>query len=240
MRHLLLLLLIPVLLSSCEKEEEPAAPVSRSLYDIASPETLEDRFSYAVGYLLSASSERDYGSDVSLDYIARGAMDYAEGRQALSAEEMNQALIGYQQQQMAAREEALAASASTNLAAAQEFLAANSQRRGVLTTQSGLQYEIVEKGKGRSAADAENVEVDYQLTLLDGSIADSSYERGRSSRFSLSSVIPGFAEGIRLMNEGDSYRFWIPPELGYGDLPAGSVGPNSLLIFDVHLISVLD
>lgn len=238
MRRFLLIIAALMLIISCGKDAE-TVPADASDFNLPAPGSLEERFSYAFGYLLSASAERDYG-DISFEYVARGAMDYAEGSQAMSTTEMNQAVVEFQQQLLEARAAALAEVASANLAAANDFLAANGTRSGVFTTPSGLQYEIVESGNGESAADADDVEVDYQLTLLDGSIADSSYERGSSSRFSLSGVIPGFAEGIRLMREGDTYRFWIPPELGYGDMTAGAVGPNSLLIFDVHLIDVID
>ena len=210
------------------------------MYDLAVPESLDDRFSYSFGYLLYASAEREYGHDVDFSYVVRGAMDYAEGKQMMSAGEMNQALIEFSQRQTATDEARREELAAENMKAAEEFLEANLKRSSVRVTSSGLQYEVIESGSGRKARTADDVEVDYQLTLLDGSIADSSYERGRSSRFSLSSVIPGFEEGIRLMREGDKYRFWIPPELGYGEMEAGAIGPNSLLIFDVHLIEVLD
>ena len=238
MRRFLLIITALMLIISCEKDAEVVS-ADASDFDLPAPGSLEERFSYAFGYLLSASAERDYG-DISFEYVARGAMDYAEGNQAMSTTEMNQAVVEFQQQLLEARAAAMAEVASANLTAANDFLAANGTRSGVFTTPSGLQYEILESGTGDSAEDADDVEVDYQLTLLDGSIADSSYERGRSSRFSLSGVIPGFAEGIRLMREGDTYRFWVPPELGYGDMTAGAVGPNSLLIFDVHLIDVID
>lgn len=241
MRFLSILLIAAMMLSSCSRDDEVVSTSDSSMYELTSPSSLGERFSYAFGYLLASSAEREYGHDADLSYIVRGAMDYAEGRAQMSAGEMNQAVIEFQQMQAESNAERTAEKAAENAAAASSFLEANKKRSVVGVTPSGLQYEVVEEGDGKLAKHAEDVEVDYQLTLLDGSIADSSYERGRSSRFSLSSVIPGFAEGIRLMREGSSYRFWIPPELGYGELGAGdSIEPNSLLIFDVHLIEVLD
>ena len=233
-------MILLALLSSCSKEDEVVSVSNPSEYDLSSPVSLNDRFSYAFGYILAASAEREYGEDVNFDYIARGAMDYAEGKQQMPAGDMNQALIEFQQMRAESNQARSAESAKENAAAALSFLEANKKRSVVHETDSGLQYEIVERGHGKMAKYADDVEVDYQLTLLDGTIADSSYERGRSSSFTLSSVIPGFEEGIRLMREGDTYRFWIPPELGYGEMGAGSIGPNALLIFDIHLINVLN
>ncbi len=236
MRYLVVFLLI--LLSSCSKEKAPAENIVE--YNLSVPETLDERFSYAFGYLLSSSASVEFGEEVDFAYVARGAMDYAEGRQMMSASEMNQAFIEFQQQRAVTMQAELEEAARSNLQAANDFLSANRLRSGVNETESGLQYEVLREGSGKSAESASDVEVDYQLTLLDGTIADSSYERGRSSRFSLSALIPGFAEGVSLMREGSTYRFWIPPDLGYGDITTGTIGPNSLLIFDVHLISILD
>ncbi len=239
--RILPLLILPILLfPSCSRTEQPSDGLAGASYSLAAPKSLEERLSYSFGYILAASAEREYGESIKLDYVVRGAMDYAEGIQQMSHSEMNQSLIEFQQMQAASQAAMDEESAARNAEEAAAFLEANSKRSTVHETETGLQYEVVESGNGTLAKYAENVEVDYQLTLLNGSIADSSYERGRSSTFSLSSVIPGFEEGIRLMREGDTYRFWIPPELGYGEYGAGSIEPNSLLIFDVHLIRVLN
>ena len=241
MRFLPFAIAFMMLLASCTKSDQPVSTATTSSrYDIGDPQTLSERVSYAFGYILAASAGREYGSSVDFDYIVSGAMDFAEGRQRLSHSEMNQAIIEFQQMQAASKAAMSEEIAQENAEAAASFLEANKKRSAVHETDSGLQYEIVKTGSGKLAKYADNVEVDYQLTLLDGTIADSSYERGVSSSFSLSSVIPGFEEGIRLMREGDTYRFWIPPELGYGEYGAGAIEPNSLLIFDVDLIKVLD
>jgi peptidylprolyl isomerase len=131
-----------------------------------------------------------------------------------------------------------------NQAAAQKFLVENGKKAGVKTTASGLQYEVLTKGKagGRSPTDANKVSVHYEGRLLDGSVFDSSYQRGEPIEFPLARVIPGWTEGVQLMNEGDKFRFFIPPNLGYGPrgTPGGPIGPNEALIFDVELLKVVD
>ena len=129
-----------------------------------------------------------------------------------------------------------------NLQRAKDFLAANAKKKDVKTTASGLQYEILTEGKedGASPSATDTVEVNYEGKLINGTIFDSSYERGQSISFPLNGVIKGWTEGVQLMSEGDKFRFFIPPDLAYGTngTPDGSIGPNEALIFDVELINV--
>jgi len=128
-----------------------------------------------------------------------------------------------------------------NLAEATAFLAENAKKDGVKTTPSGLQYEVITKGKGgKSPRATDTVRVHYQGTLINGTEFDSSYARGEPIEFPLNGVIAGWTEGLQLMNEGDKFRFFIPPNLGYGERggPGGAIGPNEALIFEVELIKV--
>lgn len=129
-----------------------------------------------------------------------------------------------------------------NLQIANDFLAENGQKEGIQTTESGLQYEVISAGdgEGKSPAAEDTVEVHYQGTLLNGTEFDSSYKRGETIEFPLNRVIPGWTEGVQLMSEGDKYRFFIPPALGYGEMgtPGGPIGPNEALIFEVELVAV--
>lgn len=129
-----------------------------------------------------------------------------------------------------------------NLETANAFLADNAKKEGVLTTESGLQYQVLTKGPdgGKSPEAQDMVEVHYQGTLINGTEFDSSYARGETIEFPLDGVIPGWTEGVQLMNEGDKFRFFIPPALGYGErgTPGGPIGPNEALIFEVELIAV--
>jgi len=111
----------------------------------------------------------------------------------------------------------------------------------VFTTPSGLQYMVLRQGAGERPQPSDRVRVNYHGTLLDGTVFDSSYERGQPAEFALDQVIPGWTEGVALMPVGGKYRFWIPGELAYGakGTPGGPIGPNATLVFDVELMAVL-
>lgn len=133
-----------------------------------------------------------------------------------------------------------AATAEENKTAGAAFLAENGKKTGIVTTASGLQYEILTKGAGAKHPSASDlVEVNYEGKLLDGKIFDSSYQRGESISFPLNRVIAGWTEGVQLMTEGAKYRFYIPSDLAYGVRGAGrDIGANATLIFDVELIKI--
>ena len=118
------------------------------------------------------------------------------------------------------------------------FLEENATKEGVIVTESGLQYEIIVQGKGKKPTATDNVTVHYHGTLIDGTVFDSSVERGNPASFALNQVIPGWTEGLQLMPVGSTYRFYIPQELGYGSRAAGSIPPYSTLIFEVKLLSI--
>jgi FKBP-type peptidyl-prolyl cis-trans isomerase len=122
---------------------------------------------------------------------------------------------------------------------AADFLAANKERSGVTTTASGLQYEVLTAGQGENPVATDTVAVHYEGKLVDGTVFDSSYQRGEPAVFRLDQVIPGWTEGVQLMKPGAKYRFTIPPELGYGPQGAGGViPPNAVLQFDVELLAI--
>jgi peptidylprolyl isomerase len=126
-----------------------------------------------------------------------------------------------------------------NIQAGVAFLAQNAQQEGVMSTDSGLQYKVLSKGAGSVHPTAEsNITVHYHGTLLDGSVFDSSVERGEPVSFVLKRTIPGWSEGVQLMTEGDKFRFYIASDLAYGDRSVGKISAGSLLIFDVELISI--
>lgn len=126
-----------------------------------------------------------------------------------------------------------------NKAAGIAFLAENAKKTGVVTTASGLQYEVLTEGSGASPSATDSVTVHYRGTTIDGTEFDSSYSRGAPATFPLNRVIAGWTEGVQLMKEGAKYRFYIPSDLAYGPRGAGqAIGPNSTLIFDIELIKV--
>lgn len=129
--------------------------------------------------------------------------------------------------------------AEQNVAAGQAYLAENATKEGVMTTESGLQYEVLVQGDGKQPTAEDTVKVHYRGTLLDGTEFDSSYARNEPAVFPLSRVIAGWTEGVQLMSEGSKFRFHIKPELAYGERATGSITPNSTLIFDVELLEVV-
>jgi len=128
---------------------------------------------------------------------------------------------------------------SANLKAGQDFLEANKQKPGVHTLPSGLQYEVITEGTGIKPLANNKVTCHYHGTLIDGTVFDSSVKRGQPATFPLNMVIKGWTEGLQLMSVGSKWRFFIPPQLAYGERQTGShIGPNSALIFEVELLDV--
>ena len=129
--------------------------------------------------------------------------------------------------------------AENNLKAGLDFLAANKQKPGITELPSGLQYEVMTEGSGAKPTAFNTVTCHYHGTLIDGTIFDSSVQRGKPASFPLNQVIKGWTEGVQLMPTGSKWRFFIPPNLGYGERGAGGViGPNSTLIFEVELLGI--
>jgi len=122
----------------------------------------------------------------------------------------------------------------------EEFLKKNKERKGVITTASGLQYEVLKEGTGPHPTQDDMVSIHYKGMLIDSTIFDSSYERGQPLTFAVSGVIPGFTEALQLMTVGSKYRVWIPSELGYGPNgnPRGGIKPYSVLVFEIELLSI--
>ncbi len=130
--------------------------------------------------------------------------------------------------------------AAANLKEGQAFLATNKEKEGIVELPSGLQYEIITQGTGPKPLASNEVTCHYHGTLINGTIFDSSVQRGRPASFPLNMVIKGWTEGLQLMPTGSKWRFFIPPHLGYGERQVSAqIGPNSTLIFEVELISFI-
>ena len=122
----------------------------------------------------------------------------------------------------------------------EEFLAKNKEKEGVKTTDSGLQYEIIKEGTGPKPKETDKVKVDYTGTLIDGTVFDSSVQRGQPATFGVNQVIPGWTEALEMMPVGSKWKIYIPSDLGYGERGAGKdIGPNSTLIFEVELLDIV-
>jgi len=163
------------------------------------------------------------------------------GKPLLTATEADTLRTAFSSRVQAQMQATARAAGEKNRAAGAALLAKNKGVRGVTTTPSGLQYLVLRQGAGPRAKPSQRVRVNYHGTLPDGRVFDSSYERGQPAEFVLDQVIKGWTEGVALMPVGSKYRFWIPSELGYGPAgtPDGSIGPNSVLIFDVELLAIL-
>lgn len=204
----------------------------------AAPETDEQRLAYSLGVTLGESMQADI-EDLDLDTFTDGMRDVFDGKElALSEEEMMEALVAFQQRSMAEREQEAAEIAQLNLEEGQAYLAENAEREEVEVTESGLQYEVLESGDGATPGAEDTVEVNYEGMLLDGTVFDSSFERGQPVSFQVNQVIEGWQEALQLMSVGDSWMLYIPAELAYGEGGQGPIGPNEMLTFRVELLGV--
>jgi FKBP-type peptidyl-prolyl cis-trans isomerase len=216
--------------------------------DAAPPQfkTLEDRVSYIIGMQFGEDMK---SNQIKIDpaLLIRGLQDALAGaKPALSEAEVTATFQEFQKQQRAAGEAKmleqnpeLKAVAEKNGAAAAAFLTENGKKEGVVTLPSGLQYKVVQAGAGATPKATDTVQTHYRGRLLDGTVFDSSYDRGQPAMFGVTQVIPGWTEALQKMKVGDKWELYIPGNLAYGlrgSPPA--IGPNSLLIFDIELISV--
>lgn len=233
----IIITLLFVVVTGCAKQD-PVEEISIQ-EPLADPETLLERVSYALGYLMS-DSYKSQGVDLDYRYFAMAMEDvYEDGESVYTLDEMDQIMIEYQEILIAEQQVLAEEAAGVNLQIAEEFLAENKDRDGIITTESGLQYEVIVEGEGPKPAREDEVTVHYSGTLVDGTVFDSSYQRGTPATFPLDGVISGWTEGVQLMSVGSSYRFYIHPDLGYGEMGAGDlIGPNVLLVFDIELISI--
>lgn len=196
--------------------------------------------SYALGMDIG-SKLGELPVDLDREYIAAGLRDaLAKGDRArLDEEEFQKTMEGFVAELEVAQREQASAAADANRQAGETFLAENAEKEGVEVTDSGLQYQVLEEGDGASPASDDRVRVHYEGRLPDGTVFDSSRERGQPVTFPLDAVIPGWSEGLQLMTEGARYRLFVPSELAYGERGAGAeIGPNQTLVFDVELLKV--
>jgi peptidyl-prolyl cis-trans isomerase len=198
-----------------------------------------DKVSYALGIGIGRQLSQMGAADLNIDDFAQAIKDVIAGDLKLGDAEAQQIVQEFFAKQ---EEKQKAVAAEKGKAAKQDgekFLAENGKKEGVITTASGLQYQVLREGNGQSPKATDTVECHYEGTLIDGTKFDSSYDRGQTATFPLNQVIAGWTEGLQLMKEGGKYRFFIPYELGYGERGAGaSIPPFSTLVFDVELVSV--
>ncbi len=197
-----------------------------------------EKISYVVGFQMGGSV-KNAGIDVNIDALIQGIKDAVEGREGkVTEDEAVQVMTRLQGVIREKRQKAMEAQMAENKQKAEAFLAENAKAEGVKTTESGLQYKVIEEGTGPSPKDGDTVTVHYRGTLVDGKEFDSSYSRNEPATFEVGQMIPGFDEGLKLMKQGGKYQLFIPPALGYGSRGNAAIPPSSLLVFDVELLKV--
>ncbi|MCC9167474.1 FKBP-type peptidyl-prolyl cis-trans isomerase [Pontibacter harenae] len=196
---------------------------------------LKDKISYIIGRDMATNLKKQ-GIDIEAEAFTQGLKEVLEGKPStLSQQEVQQAMMALQQE-MAQKQNA---SGAENQQTGEAFLAENKSKEGVKTLPSGLQYQVLQEGNGKSPSSSDQVTTHYHGTLIDGTVFDSSYERGQPATFPVNGVIAGWTEALQMMKEGAKWRLFIPSNLAYGSQGAGDViGPNTTLVFDVELITV--
>jgi FKBP-type peptidyl-prolyl cis-trans isomerase FklB len=202
--------------------------------------TTVDSVSYSIG-LDIGTNLKDQAIDVNVAALARGLNDaMGSGLKAMSPQDIQRVMTAFKNE-MQSRQQALAAKAGDkNSKEGQDFLAKNKTRKGVITLPSGLQYEVIKNGTGATPKSTDKVKVHYTGTLIDGTVFDSSVERGQPLDISVNGVIKGWTEALQLMKVGSKWKLFIPADLAYGPQGAGGkIGPNAALIFEVELLEVM-
>ncbi len=190
-----------------------------------------DSLSYAIGLDLGESFGQNQLDKLNLQLMIKGIQDQLDSVPAFETQEARQ----YIQEEMQRRSETKAEADKTE---GKKFLEENKTKDGVQTTASGLQYKVIKEGSGIKPSATDTVEVHYHGTLTDGTVFDSSVDRGETVKFPLNQVIPGWTEGVQLMSPGSKYIFYVPENLGYGSRAMGKIKPYSTLIFEVELFDV--
>lgn len=212
---------------------------SLSAAETAAPKTMQEKVSYIIGVNIGRNFARD-GVKISPEQVLAGMKDGLSGaKTAISSEESQQIMAAFQQQMMAKQQAAQATAGKAAKAEGDTFLAANGKKPGIKTTASGLQYQVVKAGTGKTPKPTDKVTTHYRGTLINGKQFDSSYDRGQPATFPVNGVIAGWTEALQLMKEGAKWKLFIPSDLAYGERGAGAdIPPNSTLIFDIELIKV--
>lgn len=221
-------------LAACDAQNqqvEDAAPTEISL------ETQKSKLGYMYGVQAASELMRSgLNEEIDLEAMFQAFRDITSGQESrMTIDEMQATQAEFQREQQEQYQQV----ADGNQAKGDDYLVENAKQESVVTTDSGLQYEILREGKGKQASEDSTVKVHYSGKLIDGTEFDSSYARGEPVDFPVTGVIPGFSEGLLLMKEGAKYKLTIPAAIAYGEQGPASIGPNQVLIFEVELIEVL-
>ncbi|MEL6624432.1 MAG: FKBP-type peptidyl-prolyl cis-trans isomerase [Bacteroidota bacterium] len=227
-----IVLLVSVLAWGCNEGGGGTATVSSLANN-------NDSVSYAIGMSVGKNLKDQGTTDPNVTAMAQGIKDaIAEGDMLLQEQDMIAVLTQYQRERQMAMQQEQMEQGRTNQAAADAFLAENANKEGVIVHESGVQYEILKEGTGASPTVEDKIKIHYHGTLLDGTVFDSSVDRGEPITFPLSNLIRAWQVILPLMKEGAKYRIYSPPAMAYGAQAPPNIGPNSALIFDIDLLEV--
>ena len=200
---------------------------------------LEKQISYALGYDIFDKLKENFELDP--EFFMMGAKDSYENQPKLTEEKLRQILISYQRLARQKQIERIKMESKANREKGLKFLEENKQKEGVVTLPSGLQYRVIIEGNGPLPRATDTVECHYKGTLIDGTVFDSSYQRGKPETFQVGGVIQGWIEALQMMKVGSKWELTIPPDLAYGDRGAGGlIKPGAALIFDVELLGIVE
>ncbi|MEO5977473.1 MAG: FKBP-type peptidyl-prolyl cis-trans isomerase [Chryseolinea sp.] len=226
------------LISQLDQLKKENTELKSQIEDLKKPKVVEladtvRMVSYSLGALMAGNLKSQGGDSLKVEAIAAGMGDAMKGKKLqIGAVEGMVLVQGYMQDAMALKTDRLKKENT-------EFLEKNKSAEGVKTTASGLQYKVISSGKGKAPKATDKVTVHYTGKLIDGSVFDSSVEKGAPATFDLTGIIPGWTEALQLMHEGDKWMIYLPSELAYGERGAGEqIPPYSTLVFDVELIKV--
>lgn len=225
-----------------QQKAKPATAATSKAQTVVMKSDL-DSMSYAIGMSVAQFYQKQGIKNFNVALVQKGIGDAATGKAVLSDQQMEAAVMAYMQkmqnEKMEATKKANAPIIAANKKAAAAFLAENKTKPGVVTLPSGLQYQVIKEGTGPKPTINDNVKCHYHGTLLDGTVFDSSVDRGEPISFPVGGVIKGWVEALQLMPVGSKWKLFIPSDLAYGDNQAGpKITPGSMLIFDVELLSI--
>lgn len=246
MKKYLIPLLIIISVLFCTQNAEAQKKTKRKKGKVAETEVVEekalfnnlmDSVSYIIGHEVGDNLKM-ISSDMNVEILTMAIREVFENKESLFSTELSDSLMNaFQKYLVDLDNQSNRGECDMNKEIGKKFLAENKLREEVTELPSGLQYEVLVEGEGEKPTANDEVTVHYKGMLIDGTVFDSSYERNETISFGLSKVISGWTEGLQLMNPGSKYVFYIPPELGYGDRPAGPIPAGSTLIFEVELFS---